>query len=145
MFWLTILVVCTVGAMLPGLGSEVLLVGAATTLGPVAAAVMVVVATIAHVAGKLIVYAGAAAGAPRLASHRLSSRWQLRMDRSKRAATTVVFTSALASLPPLWVATIASGAGGLGPVRFGSAVFAGRLIRYSALVAGPQLVLEVLR
>lgn len=143
MFWIAILTISVLGAVLPGMGTELYMTGAAVLLGPVQLAALLVLSAAGQAAGKLLVYhaAGAGAGLAR-SGRRLSERWRERIGRSPAAATAVVFTSSLGSLPPLYLTAIACGAAGLGSARFTIVVFVGRILRYALLVAITRLTLE---
>jgi membrane protein YqaA with SNARE-associated domain len=127
---------CLAGAVLPVVGSEVLVLGAASVArGPLIIA-LIVLAAAAQSIGKILVYGAAATGArSRLASGFGTVALRAAVDRSPNRATAIVFVSALASVPPLYATTLVCGAAGHGPVRFGLAVFAARIIRYAVLVA----------
>lgn len=125
-----------VGAVLPMYGSEVAaLAAAAVAEGPLRVG-LIAMAAGAQSIGKLVVYAAAAAGAkaPLVAGIGVGTLRDS-IERSRMSATAVVFTSALASLPPLYATAVVCGAAGYGRLPFGVAVFAARVVRYALLVA----------
>lgn len=127
---------CLAGAILPGLGSEVLILGTAVLVDGPLQLLLVVVAAAAQSIGKLVVYFAAATGARSGAGSRFGlDTLRSTLGRSRNQATAIVFSSAFASIPPLYATTIVCGAARLGPVRFGLATFAARVLRYAVLIA----------
>ncbi len=126
---------CLLGAVLPGAGSELYLIAAAVLAERPVLVMLVVLAAGAQAVGKLAVYAAAATGARSLGRAGPGlQRMQAAFARSPGRATAIVFGSALTSLPPLYVTTIACGAARHGIVRFGLTVFTARTLRYATVV-----------
>lgn len=136
MFAAILFTTCLAGAIVPGLGSEVLVLGTAVlTDGPMLTA-LIVLAAAAQAMGKLLVYAAAATGARSETGSRFGlDPLHAALSRSRNQATAIVFASALTSVPPLYATTIVCGAARLGPARFGLAAFTARVLRYAMLVA----------
>jgi membrane protein YqaA with SNARE-associated domain len=124
------------GGFLPGVGSELLVVGTAALVDRPAAIGLILVAAAGQSAGKALVYMAAAAGRRALPRGGQGMKW-LNADPagSRRRILAVVFVSALASVPPLYATAIACGIARSGCVRFGLTVFLARTIRYAAIVA----------
>jgi hypothetical protein len=146
MWWLTSFGVSVAGGVLPGFATEVWLVGVGVVLGPAAAAALVVVTTMGQVIGKLIVYGAAERGA----AVARATGFDLERARSAVAGAgaflpLLIFTSALSSMPPWHLTTVACGIGRSGALSFAAAGFAGRVVRSSILVFLPRLALEVMR
>jgi membrane protein YqaA with SNARE-associated domain len=67
------------------------------------------------------------------------------VERGGRWVPALVFVSALASVPPYYLTSIACGALRSGIVPFAIAGFAGRTLRACALIWLPRFVLESVR
>lgn len=132
---LALFVLGLVSAFLPGIGSEVIVLAAAAAAhGPWVAA-LILLAAAAQAMGKLGVYGLAAAGA-RAAPASGFGLPVLRaaLERSACRAAAMIFMSALASVPPLYMTAIVCGAAHYGGVRFLCTVFAARAIRYAVVI-----------
>lgn len=139
----SIAMLCIVGGALPFTPMEAMVVGVAVTVRPALVLPVIVVATVAQMAAKLLVFAGGRAGrttlGPRrqalvdVASQRLSGRRTLRL--------TTTFLSAVAGLPPFYAVTVAYGALRLPMSEYLITGTAGRTLRLAVMIlAGRMLV-----
>jgi membrane protein YqaA with SNARE-associated domain len=146
MLWVSVFCVSVAGSLLPGFATELYVLGIATLIDPVAFAPVILIGAAGQVAGKLLVFGIARAGgyAAGAAGLELNAA-RAAVARAGRAAPALVFFSALASVPPWYLTTIACGVVGSPIVPFAAAGFAGRVLRAGAVVCFARLVLEVAR
>lgn len=146
MGWLALFCVSVAGGIVPVFALELYVVGAAAVLGPPAIVSLIVVTAAGQVIGKLVIYAAASHGnvAAKARGIRLE-RTNTAITRTGRFLPIVVFISALSSIPPFHLTTIACGLTRSGALSFATAGFAGRAARTGALVCLPHLVMRVFR
>ncbi len=146
MLWVSVFCVSLAGSLLPGFATELYVLGVATLIEPTALAPVILIGAGGQVAGKLLVYGIARAGGYAAATAGLElSRARAAVRRAGRAAPALVFLSALASVPPWYLTTIACGVVGSRIMPFAAASFGGRVVRAGALVCFARLMLEVAR
>lgn len=145
MLWVSVFCVSLAGSLLPGFATELYVLGIAALVEPAALALVILIGAAGQVAGKLLVYGIARAGGYAAEAGLELSRTRAAVARAGRAAPALVFLSALASVPPWYLTTIACGVVGSGIVPFAAAGFAGRVLRAGAVVCFARLVLEVAR
>jgi membrane protein YqaA with SNARE-associated domain len=136
-----------VSALVPWVNAEaILLAFASSARSGLDLVALVLVTTAGQMLGKCVLYFVA-----RRARHRQVrghdgkvERWRRRLERSPRAALTLVFVSSVVGLPPFYVVTMVAGACGVGLAGYLGAGTAGRLVRFGTLVAVPRLALGAL-
>jgi len=135
-----------VSALVPVVNAEAYAVLAGHRSGH--AVVVVVVLALGQTVGKLLLFEAARRGTgrlnQRLARRNRSGRAQARASRwaeptrrwlsSRRTGLPTVFVSAAVGIPPLALVSLAAGTADLRQWEFAVACFAGRLIRFAALV-----------
>ena len=119
-----------VSAVVPWVNAEVVLLSfTATASSPAAMAVLVVIATVGQMTGKLALYAagrhGSRAPSPRIA--RLLDTWRPHADR-------LVLVSSAIGFPPFIMTSLLAGALGMDLARFVVAGTIGRLLHFGGLV-----------
>ena len=129
---------CVVSGFVPFVNTELYLIVVAVE-APVAALPLVVVAA---AAGQTIAKAamfGAAHRAGRFYKPTLLGRWHAKVASWRRRPYWVVFVSAVAGVPPLYVVSVLAGAIRIPFRGFVVATFVGRLLRFAACVSAPFL------
>jgi membrane protein YqaA with SNARE-associated domain len=136
------LVTAGVGSVLPVSPTEPALLALSAAAPPSLALPIALLATLGHMAGKLVVYAGG-----RRATRVLSARHQRalemarpRMAGSRRAQYATVLVSGATGLPPFYGVTVLCGAMGVPLGGYLLAGSAGRAARFAGLVLLPQLL-----
>jgi membrane protein YqaA with SNARE-associated domain len=146
MFWLSVFGMSFAAGVLPGFALELYVVGVGSLVGRAEILPLILLSASGQVLGKVVVYAVAAAGGSLTGRACVArGRWRALSGRMSRCVPLIVFVSALASVPPYHLTTIACGVSRSGVVPFALAGFAGRAFRTGVLIAMPRLVLEVLR
>jgi membrane protein YqaA with SNARE-associated domain len=138
---------CVVGSLIPLVNTELLVISLAATAPAALLVPMVLLASLGQLAGQSILY-GAGCGCGRLSSWPKRPRVAAvlaRLGARRAGATTLMFASATAGLPPLTATSVASGMLRIGLPRFLTIVFIGRLIRYGVLVSLPHMITQVAR
>lgn len=137
-----------VSALVPWVNGEVLLLGLTTLArSPSDLVLLVLLASGGQMVGKCILY-WAGRGTTRFPSkylRRAAASWKDRLERSPSRMLALVFLSSAVGIPPFYVITVLAGAF---RIRFGPFVGAGlcgRLVRFGALVAIPQLAFRLIR
>lgn len=126
-----------VSSLVPLVNAELLLIGLAVA-SPAAAPLLVVVMAAGQMVGKSVLFLGGG----RLTRSTLESRlarWRLD-GRTRRARAPLIGISAFTGLPPFYLVSIAAPALGVSFRTFFTVGLAGRLLRFGALVALPQLI-----
>ena len=126
-----------VSSLVPLVNAELLLIGFALA-SPAAAPLLVVVMAAGQMVGKSILFLGGG----RLTPARLEAglaRWRLD-GRTRRVRAPLVGISAFTGLPPFYLVSIAAPALGVSFRTFLALGLAGRLLRFGALVALPQVI-----
>jgi membrane protein YqaA with SNARE-associated domain len=141
-----------VSALVPVVNAEAYAVLAGHRTGR--AVLVVVVLAFGQTAGKLLLFEAARRGTGRL-NQRLArrkrtgraqaraTRWAARIRRwlsGRRTGLPTVFVSAAVGIPPLALVSLAAGTADLRHWEFATACFAGRVIRFAALVLPTALV-----
>jgi membrane protein YqaA with SNARE-associated domain len=137
-----------VSALVPWVNGEVLLLSLTVMArSPSDLVVLVLLASSGQMVGKCFLY-WAGRGALRFPSgrvHRIATQWKDRLDRSPAKLLALVFVSSAVGIPPFYVVTVLAGAFRM---KFGPFIgigTCGRLVRFSALVAIPQIALHLVR
>ena len=125
--WLTTLLVCIAGAVIPFINTEVYVLSVAA-LSPQAFLVpLVVAATVGQMLGKLFMfYAGR--GIVHVRSPRVQrgvTALRVRLESRPVLAKLVLFSSATVGIPPLYVMAVACGTIGMGVLSFFTIGFVG--------------------
>lgn len=127
-----------VSSIVPAVNAELLLIGLTLAAPPATVPLLVVAVSVGQMIGKSALFLTAG----RLSRNALDgplARWGLD-GRTKRAGAPLIALSASLGLPPFYLVSIAAPALG---VRFGKFVvigFAGRLLRFTAVVAVPAVI-----
>jgi len=136
------LVLAGVGSVLPVSPTEPALLAMAAAAPPGLALLLALLATVGHMTGKLLVYAGG-----RRATRVLSARHQRALERARPRMTgsrwaqyATVLVSGATGLPPFYGVTVLSGAMGLPLPGYLIAGSAGRAARFAGLALLPQLL-----
>ncbi|HEX6560079.1 MAG TPA: hypothetical protein VF021_11470 [Longimicrobiales bacterium] len=133
---------CFVGSLVPLVNTEVVVLAAAAAAPRSLLIPLVLVAAGTQMLAKALLYA-AGAGLLRLPAGRLSRRLQPAVERAsqlKGTSNTVLFVSATTGLPPFYLMSIAAGVLHLKFRKFMVIGFIGRVLRFSAVIAAPQLL-----
>jgi membrane protein YqaA with SNARE-associated domain len=132
---------CIVGSVIPIIHTELLVLGIAALAPGEHGIVLVLVATIGTMIGKTILYlAGRGALKLPIRGRDRIDRYLAKARERQGMADGVLFASAAAGLPPFYIVTVASGAVGFSLPRFWIVGFAGRLLRFTAVVYAPHLI-----
>lgn len=126
-----------VSAVVPWVNAEVVLLSfTATASSPAAMAVLVVIATVGQMTGKLALYAagrhGSRAPSPRIA--RLLDTWRPHCQANPFHADRLVLVSSAIGFPPFIMTSLLAGALGMDLARFVVAGTIGRLLHFGGLV-----------
>jgi membrane protein YqaA with SNARE-associated domain len=138
---LSTLTAAFVSALFPAVNAEAVVLAAAALAPRPLLVPLVVLATASHMMGKVLLYL-AGSGLLRLPGRRATAgldRVMAKFRERRGAQGSVLFVSALLGIPPFYLASVASGALGLGLCRFVAIGFLGRLLRFSGLALLPQL------
>jgi membrane protein YqaA with SNARE-associated domain len=145
MLFLLVLATCFVGGFLPLLNADLVLFGSAPFARPSHVWLLIILAVLAQVAGKLVFFGiarRASDGALRLLGRRAVRVRALPAARAGGAGAFLgIFVSASCGLPPLFLATFAAAVAGMPVLRFAAATLLGRFCRTAVLVLGPRLFL----
>ena len=126
-----------VSSLVPFVNAELLLIGL-TVASPAAAPLLAVVMAAGQMVGKSILFLGGGRLTRASLETRLA-RW--RLDRpGRRGGAPLIGISAVTGLPPFYLVSIAAPALGVSFRTFFTVGLAGRLLRFGALVALPQLI-----
>ena len=126
-----------VSSLVPVVNAELLLIGLALA-SPAAAPLLVVVMAAGQMVGKSILFLGGGRLTRASLETRLA-RWRLD-GRTRRMGAPLVGISAFTGLPPFYLVSIAAPALGVSFRTFFVVGLAGRLLRFGALVALPQVL-----
>ena len=138
---LTSFAICALGALVPFVNTEVYLIGAAALAPRELWPPLVVAGTIGAMAGKVLLYY-AGRGVVKLPGGRVQrglAKTQARMEARPGVGMALYAVSSVVGVPPFYVTTIAAGAVGMNFTFFLVVGFIGRLIRFAAVVALPQI------
>jgi membrane protein YqaA with SNARE-associated domain len=132
------------GGFVPVVNADAVLIGAALLAPPGSALMLIVVAAIAQVAGK-VVFFGITACAGETALRLLGRHAdRVRGASNTRGASAGVFLSAAVGLPPLFITTFAAATARMPLLRFCAAALCGRALRITVLVLSPHLITGLL-
>lgn len=126
---------------LPFVNVEAYLLGAAALFPESPLLLVVVPATVGQMAAKSLLYLGGRGlvGLPRRYCDRALAVGS-RLAAGEGRSAGVVFSSALAGLPPFYLVSVAAGALRVSPRVFLLTGTAGRFLRFAAVFAGPRLL-----
>ncbi len=129
-------------ALLPVMATEPLLLGLSAMVPPAMVIPVTLLATATHMAAKTVVYLSSRRVGGVISPRRqaLVSKACVRLAGRRGLQVGTVFFSAITGLPPFYGITMAWGILRLPLLDFLVAGFIGRAIRFSALVAAPQLL-----
>jgi len=142
--WLTTFGVAVLSAVIPVVNIEIYLLGASALAPRHMVIPLIVAGTLGQVIGKIALYY-AGSGALKIPGKRLQGalqRMNTQMQERPRMGSALVFVSATLGLPPYYVVTLAAGAARMNLPVFLAVSLVGRLIRFTIVVAVPQLALE---
>ena len=125
-----------VSAVVPWVNAELVLLSfTATASSPTAMAVLVVVATVGQMTGKLALYTAGRHGsrAPSQRIARLLDVWRPRCMANPSRADRLVLVSSTIGFPPFILTSLLAGALGMGLARFLLAGSIGRLLHFGAV------------
>lgn len=125
-----------VSAVVPWVNAELVLLSfTATASSPATTAVLVLVATVGQMTGKLALYAagrhGSRAPSPRIA--RLLDTWRPRCQANPSRADRLVLVSSTIGFPPFIMTSLLAGALGMDLARFVITGSIGRLLHFGAV------------
>jgi membrane protein YqaA with SNARE-associated domain len=139
--WLTTFGVAVASAVIPVINIEIYLLGASALVPRAMVIPLIVAATLGQVIGKIALYY-AGAGALKLPGKRLQAameKMNTQLQERPRLGGSLVFVSATLGLPPYYLVTLAAGAARMNLTMFLLVSLVGRLIRFTIVVAVPQL------
>ena len=134
-----------VSAVVPWVNAELVLLSfTATASSPTAMVVLVVVATVGQMTGKLALYAAGRHGsrAPSQRMARLLDVWRPRCLANPSRADRLVLVSSTIGFPPFIMTSVLAGAVGMDLGRFVIAGTLGRLLHFGGLVLLGNLVMH---
>lgn len=129
-------------AIIPVFNSEIYLLGVSALARPGLMPAVVVVASLGQMIGKAAMY-HAGRGALRIRSRRLHeavAAVEARYRERHALGDALIFASSVVGIPPFYLISVACGLFEVPFVRFFAIGLAGRLIRFTLIVAAPQLV-----
>ena len=146
----TMLVLCggclaltAVSALVPWVNAELVVLSfTATAPSPAVAALLIVVATIGQMTGKLLLYSAGRQGSrirSPLVARKLEA-WRARCSASPRYADRVVLMSSTVGFPPFIMTSLMAGAVRMDLMRFLIAGSIGRLLRFGAIAFAGNLL-----
>jgi membrane protein YqaA with SNARE-associated domain len=128
--------------VVPFVNAELAVIALGAMAPPPLLPVLLVVATLAHMAGKSLTYL-AGRGTERVPwpwlQRRVAAARERLGDRTRTLGAPLIFVSAVAGLPPVYLVTVASGVVGYRFAGFFLLGFVGRLLRFGALLLLPEL------
>jgi membrane protein YqaA with SNARE-associated domain len=137
---------CAFGSVVPLLNTEILVFGIAAATPSHLGWPLVLLAASGTMIGKLLLYfAGRGAVKLRIRGRQRVDRFLEEIERRQGLTDSLLFVSAASGLPPFYVVTVASGAAGLALSRFLAVGFAGRFLRFAAVVFAPHLIKDLIR
>ena len=144
--WLTTLGVGFVSGFIPLVNIEAYLVLRVVVVGVADDVALVLAATIGQMAAKCLLYlSGRGILSLKFGKRPMKSMEKLKEQLTRRPAysTGLLFVSAAAGIPPFYAMSILAGTLRFPFVLFFLAGFTGRLLRFSAFVWAPELVLKL--
>ncbi|NIP78469.1 MAG: hypothetical protein GWM90_04400 [Gemmatimonadetes bacterium] len=138
--------VCVIAGFTPLVNAELFLLAVAIGLEPACAPAVIVAAAVGQMTAKLVWYE-AGAGLVRLGPGRMRDRVErarARVAAHRHMGGPFVLTSAVTGIPPFFAVSIASGVVAFGPARFMALGLVGRLVRFTVVLAVPQIARQLL-
>jgi membrane protein YqaA with SNARE-associated domain len=144
--WASAFIGCIVGSVIPVIHTELLVFGIAALLPAHADMPLVLVATVGTMVGKTALYYSGR-GLLHLPFRRRDriDKFIADVEAKQGLADTMLFASAASGFPPFYMVTVASGAVRFPLPRFLMWGFAGRLLRFTAVVYAPHLIRGLLK
>jgi membrane protein YqaA with SNARE-associated domain len=138
---LATLVVSAVGGLVPFVNVELWLVGVSAACPSAAVLPVTLAASLGQVAAKAVLYQAGRATFPGLRSRgpRLAAIVRRLEGRGRRSAA-LVFTSALAGVPPLYAVSVVAGVTRFRFASFIVLTLAGRLLRFAVVFGLPRVL-----
>lgn len=133
---------CVVGAFVPVINTELLLLSMSAAAPPALVLPIIVAAAVGQMVGKSVIYA-AARGALRLPAGRIAEHVNnaaAHMSSRQHISGALLFASAASGLPPFYLMSITAGLIKLSFARFLLLGTSGRLLRFAAIVLFPQVI-----
>lgn len=143
--WLTTFGVAVLSAVIPLINIEVYLLAASAVAPREMVIPLIVAGTLGQVIGKIALYY-AGTGALKIPGKRLRAaleKMNTQIQERPHMGNALVFVSATAGLPPYYLVTLAAGAARMNLPMFLAVSLVGRLIRFTIVVAVPQMAREV--
>ena len=137
---------CFVGALVPLVNTELLVLAMSAAAPPSLALPLVLLAAGGQMLGKAMLY-GAARGALYLPVGRISAQVATaagKLEGRRNLSGGLLFISAASGLPPFYFTTIAAGLVRISFARFLLFGMGGRTLRFAAVIAFPQLIKSLL-
>lgn len=133
-----------VSALVPWLNGEAIVLGfAAASPAPAHLVMLALTAAFGQTLGKCVLYyAGSGVARVKATDSARVERWRQRLRASKASSLALVFVSSTVGIPPLYLTTIAAGTVGMAFPRFITAAALGRVVRFSAVVLVPGLLMR---
>ncbi|HUS63919.1 MAG TPA: MipA/OmpV family protein [Kofleriaceae bacterium] len=132
---------CAISGLIPIVNAEIYLLTVSASAAHAPLVLVAVAAAAGQTAAKTAIFV-LGCGAARLLGRRRRdqlARWRDRAERWRRRPALVLFAAATLGVPPLFAVSVLAGALAYPVRRFVALCFAGRLIRFAAFLALPQL------
>lgn len=141
MLWVTTVVIAGLGSVVPFAPIEPFLLGLGVIAPPAMRVPLALAATVSHMAGKALLYAGSNEVTRHLSTRRQQAieRARTRLSRNRWYQYLTIFTSAIAGAPPFYAITVAAAIVKVPLVPFIAVGTVGRACRFVALVLAPEL------
>lgn len=137
---------CAFGSIVPLLNTELLVLAIAAGIPVHLSLPLVLLATAGTMTGKAAMYlAGRGVMNFRIRRREKIDRFLADLEERQGLTDSVLFASATLGLPPFYFVAVGSGMANLAMGRFLALGFAGRFLRFSALVFAPQIAMRWLR
>ena len=134
-------IICFASALIPVINIEVYVIFLGSVAPRPLLPALLITATLSHMAGKSLMYL-AARGFERLPAGRLKDRVaaaKMKLEQRQSLGSAVVLVSAVTGIPPFYLTSVAAGALRFNFTSFFVMGFLGRLLRFAALIALPQV------
>jgi membrane protein YqaA with SNARE-associated domain len=133
---------CLMGSFVPLVNTELVVLSAMAVAPPELILPILMIAVITQMAAKSVLYC-AGSGLLRVPPGRFGDRLHAALGHAQKwqkAGSLFLFTSASTGFPPFYLTSVASGAMKVSFPRFFAIGFAGRLLRFSALMLLPYVL-----
>jgi membrane protein YqaA with SNARE-associated domain len=146
--FLSTFLVCFASGFVPLVNAEVYLLSVSAVSPPGTVTSLVVASTLGQMSSKVIVYfAGRGVLKLPLSPHyeKKLAEVRERMEKHRTREGLLIFVSALSGVPPFYVVSVVAGLLKFDVVRFFSLGSTGRLLRFTVIVAFPQLAKSMIK